>query len=82
MKQKIIELEGNNNNLLQKIRAMNDGNYELEQKNNVLENEMEKLKGYELMLEQLKEKYDNLTFDYQRIQRENSSLKNLINNQQ
>ena len=32
-------------------------------------------------MEELKEKYDNLSFDYQRIQRENSSLKNLINNQ-
>ena len=68
--------------LIRKLRDVNDGNYELEQKNNVLENEMGKLKGYEQMLEQLKEKYDNLSFDYQRIQRENSSLKNLINNNQ
>ena len=81
MKQQIIELKDNNNQLIQKLRDMNDGNYELEQKNNELQNEMGKLKGYEKMLEQIKEKYDNLTFDYQRIQRENSSLKNLINNQ-
>ena len=81
MKQQIIELKDNNNQLIRKLRDVNDGNYELEQKNNVLENEMGKLKGYEQMLEQLKEKYDNLSFDYQRIQRENSSLKNLINNQ-
>ena len=82
MKQQIIELKDNNNQLIRKLRDVNDGNYELEQKNNVLENEMGKLKGYEQMLEQLKEKYDNLSFDYQRIQRENSSLKNLINNNQ
>ena len=81
MKQQIIELKDNNNQLIQKLRDMNDGNYELEQKNNELQNEMGKLKGYEKMLEQIKEKYDNLTFDYQRIQRENTSLKNLINNQ-
>ena len=81
MKQQIIELKDDNNNLIQKLKDINDGNYELEQKNNLLENEMGKFKGYEKMLEQLKEKYDNLSFDYQRIQRENSSLKNLINNQ-
>ena len=82
MKQQINELKDNNNQLIRKLKDVNDGNYELEQKNNVLENEMGKLKGYEQMLEQLKEKYDNLSFDYQRIQRENSSLKNLINNNQ
>ena len=82
MKQQINELKVNNNQLIRKLKDVNDGNYQLEQKNNVLENEMGKLKGYEQMLEQLKEKYDNLSFDYQRIQRENSSLKNLINNNQ
>ena len=49
--------------------------------NNALEDEMEKLKENEQILELLKEKYDNLSFDYNRIQKENTSLKNLINNQ-
>ena len=53
----------------------------MEKKNNILENEIEKLKNYEDMLEELKEKYNNLTFDYQRIQKENNSLKSVINNQ-
>ena len=65
----------------QRLANIKEGNFELEKKNNVLENEVEKLKTYENLLQELKEKYDNLTFDYQRIQKENNSLKLVLNNQ-
>ena len=81
LEKQIIDLKENNNNLQQKLKDINEGNFELEKKNNTLENEIEKLKNYEIILEELKEKYDNLTFDYQRIQKENNSLKSLVNNQ-
>ena len=81
LQKQINDLKDNNNDLQQKLKNINEGNFELEKKNNTLENEVEKLKIYENMLEELKEKYDNLTFDYQRIQKENNSLKIAINNQ-
>ena len=81
LEKQIIDLKENNNNLQQKLKDINEGNFELEKKNNTLENEVEKLKNYEIILDELKEKYDNLTFDYQRIQKENNSLKSLVNNQ-
>ena len=81
LEKQIYDLKQNNNDLQKKLKNMNEGNFELEKRNNNLENEIEKLKNYENMIEELKEKYDNLTFDYQRIQKENNSLKNIINNQ-
>ena len=81
MKQEIIQLKDINKNIIKKLGDMSEGNIKLENMNNALEDEMEKLKENEQILELLKEKYDNLSFDYNRIQKENTSLKNLINNQ-
>ncbi len=81
LEKQIMDLKENNNNLMQKLTNINEGNFELEKKNNNLENEVEKLKNYEKILEDLKEKYDNLILDYQRIQKENNSLKSIVNNQ-
>ena len=81
LQKQINDLKENNNDLQQKLKNINEGNFELEKKNNTLENEVEKLKAYENLLQELKEKYDNLTFDYQRIQKENNSLKLVLNNQ-
>ena len=77
MEKQITDLKEENHDLKQKLNSMNDGNLDME--NNILEND--KLKSYENMMKELKEKYDNLTFDYQRIQKENNSLKSIINNQ-
>ena len=81
LEKQINDLKENNNDLQNKIKNRNEGNFELEKKNNILENEVEKLKSFKIMFEELKEKYDSLSFDYTRIQKENNSLKTLINNQ-
>ena len=81
LQNQILDLKENNKDLQQKLKNINEGNFELEKKNNTLENEVEKLKEYENLLQELKDKYDNLTFDYQRIQKENNSLKLVLNSQ-
>ena len=81
LEKQILDLKENNDNLIQKLKNINEGNFELEKKNNNLESEIEKFKNYEKIFEELKEKYDNLILDYQRIQKENNSLKSVVNNQ-
>jgi chromosome segregation ATPase len=81
LEKQIADLKEKNEDLQLKLNIMNEGNLDMDNKYNILENENDKLKSYENMLKDLKEKYDNLTFDYQRIQKENNSLKSIINNQ-
>ena len=81
LEKQIADLKEKNEDLKIKLNNMNEGNLDMDNKYDILDNENDKLKSYENMLKELKEKYDNLTFDYQRIQKENNSLKSIINNQ-
>ena len=81
MREENKELKFNNDNLMNKIKEMNDNYLEIAKQNNKLKEKINELKLMENNDINLKTKFNELTKDYQRILKENDSLKIFINSQ-
>ena len=74
-------LRFNNDNLLYKLEIANENYKALENENNNLKQRIQKVKMLENNDENLKQKINELSMDYQRILKENNSLKLFLNSQ-
>ena len=74
-------LRYNNDNLLNKLKKSNDDYLLLEKENNELKRKIKKINSNENDDYNLKQKINDLSIDYQRILKENTTLKNLLNSQ-
>ena len=74
-------LRFNNDNLLYKLEISNENYKALENENNNLKQRIQKVKMLENNDENLKQKINELSMDYQRILKENNSLKLFLNSQ-
>jgi len=81
MREENKELKFNNDNLMNKIKEMNDNYLEIAKQNNKLKEKINELKLMENNDMNLKNKFNELSKDYQRILKENDSLKIFINSQ-
>lgn len=75
------ELKFNNDNLMNKIKEMNDNYLQISKQNNQLKQTIKEMKLMENNDLNLKTKLNELSKDYQRILKENDSLKIFINSQ-
>ena len=75
------ELRINNDNLINKMKIMNDNYMELSNKNNQLNQTIKEIKNTEKSDFILTKRINELSKDYQRILKENDSLKFFINKQ-
>ncbi len=75
------ELRINNDNLINKMKIMNDNYMELANKNNQLNQTIKEIKNSEKCDYNLTKRINELSKDYQRILKENDSLKFFINKQ-
>ena len=75
------DLRNNNNNLINQLNLANVNYKELENENNELNEKLQNIKNKENDNENLKQKISDISNDYQRILRENNSLKNFLNSQ-
>ena len=74
-------LRYNNDNLLNKLKMANDNYLVLENENNELKRRMKAINANENNDNDLNQKINDLSMDYQRILKENSSLKKILNTQ-
>ena len=74
-------LRFNNDNLLNKLEMANENYLALENENNKLKQRIQQLKMLENDDENIKQKINELSNDYQRILKENNSLKLFLNSQ-
>lgn len=74
-------LRYNNDNLLNKLKMANDNYLVLENENNELKRRMKTINADENNDNDLNQKINDLSMDYQRILKENSSLKKILNTQ-
>jgi hypothetical protein len=72
-------LRFNNDNLLNKLKKSNEDNLTLEKENNELKRKIKKININQNDENNLKQTINDLSLDYQRILKENSSLKNFLN---
>jgi hypothetical protein len=72
-------LRFNNDNLLHKLKKSNEDNLTLEKENNELKRKIKKININQNDENNLKQTINDLSLDYQRILKENSSLKNFLN---
>ena len=81
MREENKELKFNNDNLMNKIKEMNDNYLQISKQNNQLKQTIKEMKLMENNDLNLKTKLNELSKDYQRILKENDSLKIFINSQ-
>ena len=74
-------LKFNNDSLINKLKMVNENYNVLENENNQLKRRIQKIKNMENDDNDLKQKINDLSIDYQRLLKENNSLKLYLNSQ-